>query len=68
MSSLYYECGFEFRYFVTYTGLCTCFTLLGVPSITSVDLSLGTLSLIQGCVPVAHYWWRSMGMGYDERL
>ena len=28
VSSLYYECGFEFRYFVTYTGLCTCFTLL----------------------------------------
>ena len=29
-----------------------------------MDLSLGTLSLIQGCVPVSHYWWRSMGMGY----
>ena len=31
-----------------------------------MDLSLGTLSLMQGCVPVSHYWWRSMEMGYDE--
>ena len=30
-----------------------------VPSITSVDLSLGTLSLsLYKTVPVSHYWWR----------